>query len=171
MNEVQAAVTIQKVWRGYQTRHLDVNVRDVKNRMRLNRAEDHVTHLTRQMSVTRELCQMQDQRIEALEAELRREHERGDSTSEQCRQLQRQVHELQETMQQILDWMAYSNSPSTGGQVAPQTLIRPRTLSLTIKTAPESAPPAAQPVEDFARGMAHHLIQSSVSESGDEAKC
>ena len=60
-------------------------------------------------------------------------------------------------MQQVLDWIAQA-----------QPVPRPRTLQLTSKLAPEApveAPAASEPVEEFAHGMAHRLIQSVSKET------
>jgi hypothetical protein len=66
--------------------------------------------------------------------------------------LERQVNDLQQSMQQVLDWMSLSTIQ--------QPVPRPRTLPLTCK----SAPSVQQPLETFAQGMADRLIQS-VSDS------
>lgn len=138
--EVQAAVTIQKVWRGYQTRNLDPNVKEIKKEIRQSRTEDHVRHLSRQMG-----------RFQVAEetpsvAEL----------AATCCTLRKEVNELQTSMQQVLDWIAQT-----------QPIPRPRTLQLTSKLAPEApeAPVAPEPVEEFAQGMAHRLIQSFSKET------
>lgn len=151
LSEVQAAIAIQKVWRGYQTRNLDPTVVRLKNHMRMSRTEEHVEHLSRELARTKEIdsarrttpngyLQPAD-RIESEElVNLRQSHER----------LQRQVNDLQQSIQQVMDWIVYS-----------QPVPRPRTLPLTSK----SAPSVQQPLESFAQGMADRLIQS-VSDPG-----
>lgn len=151
MNDAQAAVTIQKVWRGYQTRNLNPKVQQLKNNVRLSRAEEHVRHLSKELASTREMyltgpVEQKDQSLSngfvatAEEyAQLKESHER----------LQSEVNDLQKSMQQVLDWIVCS-----------QPVPRPRSLALTSK----SAPSVQQPVESFAQGMADRLIQS-VSES------
>ena len=67
MSDVQAAVTIQKVWRGYQTRNLNPAVKDVKIQLRHARAEDNVLNLMDLLEETRRLCASQDERIAILE--------------------------------------------------------------------------------------------------------
>ena len=37
------------MWRGYRTRHLDAGVKDLKKRLRLDRTDDHVGHLSHQV--------------------------------------------------------------------------------------------------------------------------
>lgn len=147
MNEIQAAVTIQKVWRGYQTRNLNPKVQAVKSNVRLSRAEEHVRHLSKELADTREmyLNRPAEQKLNGFSTsteefnQLKQSHER----------LEGRVNELQKSMQQVLDWIVCS-----------QPVPRPRSLNLTSK----SAPSVQQPVENFAQGMADRLIQS-VSES------
>ena len=141
LSEAQAAVAIQKVWRGYQTRNLDPTVVRLKNNLRMSRAEEHVLHLSHELARTKELDSTRRTANGHVQpppedlATLRESHER----------LQRQVNDLQQSMQQVLDWIMYS-----------QPVPRPRTLPLTSK----SAPSVQQPVESFAQGMADRLIQS-----------
>lgn len=155
LSEMQAAVAIQKVWRGYQTRNLDPTVIRLKNHMRISRAEEHVEHLTREMARTKQIDSsvhrqptpnghLQVNPVGSSSADgtgpeemanLRESHDR----------LQRQVNDLQQSMQQVMDWIVYS-----------QPVPRPRTLPLTSK----SAPSVQQPLESFAQGMADRLIQS-----------
>lgn len=133
LSEVQAAVAIQKVWRGYQTRNLNPVVVRLKDNVRISRTEEHVQHLSRQLNgpAAKNLLELNEF------TDLRESHDR----------LQRQVDELQQSLQQVLDWMNSS---------AQQPVPRPRTLPLTSK----SAPCVKQPVENFAQGMADRLIQS-----------
>lgn len=162
LSETQAAVAIQKVWRGYQTRNLDPAVVRLKNHMRISRAEEHVEHLmsrlparsttahpsaspsmsngipaTARMSRPGSSCADGDEL-----AKLRQSHQ----------VLERQVNDLQQSMQQVLDWMSSSSASFSFQQPVP----RPRTLPLTSK----SAPSVQQPLESFAQGMADRLIQS-----------
>ena len=76
--EIRAAVTIQKVWRGYQTRNLNPQVNQFKTQLRANRADDHIRHLN---------------------AERLPQHER------QLLQLQSQVRDLQQSMAQVFEWI------------------------------------------------------------------
>ena len=133
--EVHAAVTIQKMWRGYQTRNLDTNIKEMKKEIRQNRTEDHVRHLSRQMNRLRTAEETPSV------AEL----------ATTCCTLRQEVNELQTSMQQVLDWIAMS-----------QPVPRPRTLQLTSKSLPGApeASAAPEPLEEFAQGMAHRLIQS-----------
>jgi hypothetical protein len=160
LSETQAAVAIQKVWRGYQTRNLDPAVVRLKNHMRLSRAEEHVEHLmSRQLAVTRSARELPPPSVSnGLTAKPRssRSTESADDELARLRQshemLERQVNDLQQSMQQVLDWMSLSTIQ--------QPVPRPRTLPLTCK----SAPSVQQPLETFAQGMADRLIQS-VSDS------
>ncbi|KAK4006034.1 hypothetical protein OUZ56_011167 [Daphnia magna] len=139
LSEAQAAVAIQKVWRGYQTRNLNPVVVRLKDHVRLSRTEEHVQHLHRQLahasSVNGPAVKSVAQSDEFVH--LRESHDR----------LQRQVDDLRQSLQQVLDWMNSS---------AQQPVPRPRTLPLTSK----SAPCVQQPVEHFAQGMADRLIQA-----------
>ena len=107
----------------------------------MSRAEEHVLHLSHELARTKELDSTRRTANGHVQpppedlATLRESHER----------LQRQVNDLQQSMQQVLDWIMYS-----------QPVPRPRTLPLTSK----SAPSVQQPVESFAQGMADRLIQS-----------
>lgn len=150
LSEAQAAVTIQKVWRGYQIRNLDPTVGRLKNHLRMSRAEEHVEHLSRELARTRELDRRSTPNGQAVPADGMPPTEDLASLSEAYSRLQRQVNDLQQSMQQVFDWI--NNS---------QPVPRPRTLPLTSK----SAPSVQQPVESFAQGMADRLIQS-VSEPG-----
>ena len=158
LSETQAAVAIQKVWRGYQTRNLDPVVVRLKNHMRISRAEEHVEHLmSRQMAVTRSARELPPSVSNGLTAKPRpsRSTESDDELAklrQSHEMLERQVNDLQQSMQQVLDWMNLSTIQ--------QPVPRPRTLPLTCK----SAPSVQQPVETFAQGMADRLIQS-VSDS------
>ena len=150
MSESQAAVTIQKVWRGFQTRNLNSDVKEMKNKIRQNRTEEHVVHLSRELAKTHDLYREQKERLDANDANA---NNTIDQLRQTCDSLQKQVHELQTSMQQVLDWI-----------VLAQPVPRPRTLPLTSKSAPgptsDPSQMAAQPVEHFAQGMARRLIQS-----------
>ena len=90
---------------------------------------------------------------------------------ENCRQLQSRVAQLEQAMEHVLHWIATTSSAASAS--AASAPVRPCTLPLVCKTAPgaggvQQQPPApAQPVEDFARGLIHQLIQSSVAAGND----
>jgi hypothetical protein len=152
-------VAIQKVWRGYQTRNLDPVVVRLKNHMRLSRAEEHVEHLmSRQQPAKTSASPSVSNGLTAKTRVVASAAIRpGESWEELVKLrhshqlLERQVNDLQQSMQQVLDWMSSSSIPSFQ-----QPVPRPSTLPLTSK----SAPSVQQPVECFAQGMADRLIQS-----------
>lgn len=41
-SEIRAAVTIQRHWRGFRTRHKNPDVRQIREEIRHSRAEDHI---------------------------------------------------------------------------------------------------------------------------------
>ena len=82
--EIQAAVTIQKIWRGYQTRNLNPQINQMKNQIRVNRSDDHLRHLN---------------------------NERIPQQEKQIQLLQSQVRELQQSMQHVLEFINQQQNP------------------------------------------------------------
>ena len=140
--QVKAAVTIQKIWRGYQVRNLDPSVRQIKSNLRAGRTEQHVVELGRQLAVVAKTNGTADD---------------DESVKDSVARLQRDVLELQQSMQQVLDWIGSSSSHHH------QPIARPRTLALKQPEQQQQDDQPQHPVETFAQGMASDLIRQSVS--------
>ncbi|XP_045592646.1 serine-rich adhesin for platelets isoform X2 [Procambarus clarkii] len=81
VTKAQAAITLQKHWRGYQTRNNDPNAAKIRDDIRHSRAEQHIKHLTEKLHSTEE----------ALERERRLRHMQLDA----IRTLWREIQKLQ----------------------------------------------------------------------------
>ncbi|XP_042874189.1 uncharacterized protein LOC122254532 isoform X3 [Penaeus japonicus] len=102
MNKTQAAITLQKHWRGYQTRNNDPKAARIRDDIRHSRAEQHIKHLTEKLHSTEE----------ALERERRLRHMQLDA----IRTLWREIQKLQVNKRDGV------NTPST-----PMTPLTPLT--------------------------------------------
>ncbi|XP_047485306.1 uncharacterized protein LOC125036607 isoform X3 [Penaeus chinensis] len=102
MNKTQAAITLQKHWRGYQTRNNDPKAAKIRDDIRHSRAEQHIKHLTEKLRSTEE----------ALERERRLRHMQLDA----IRTLWREIQKLQVNKRDGV------NTPST-----PMTPLTPLT--------------------------------------------
>ncbi|XP_047998340.1 LOW QUALITY PROTEIN: centrosomal protein of 97 kDa [Leguminivora glycinivorella] len=122
--ESMAAVTIQKMWRGYRSRNLNKDTLRILHAIQAARARQHIQRLTCDMEATkaaldseRKIQQLQMQAINALWKKVstlqNTECSKPDNTecskpdvlrqlSETCCSLQQQVVELQGCMQQVL---------------------------------------------------------------------
>ncbi|KAK7071626.1 hypothetical protein SK128_014587 [Halocaridina rubra] len=85
ITKTQAAITLQKHWRGYQARNNDPNAAKIRDDIRHSRAEEHIKHLTEKLRTTEE----------ALEKERRLRHMQLDA----IRTLWREIQKLQATKQ------------------------------------------------------------------------
>ncbi|KAG7168996.1 Centrosomal protein of 97 kDa-like 1, partial [Homarus americanus] len=103
LTKAQAAVTLQKHWRGYQTRNHDPNAAKIRDDIRHSRAEQHIKHLTEKLHSTEE----------ALERERRLRHMQLDA----IRTLWREIQKLQASKRDGV------NTPST--PVTPLTPLTP----------------------------------------------
>ncbi|KAB7498196.1 Centrosomal protein [Armadillidium nasatum] len=81
VTEIQAAVTIQRRWRGFRTRHKNSNVRQIREDIRHLRAEEHIRHLTEKLS--------------KAEAALQREKKLRHLQLDAIRTLWREIQKLQ----------------------------------------------------------------------------
>ncbi|XP_037303621.1 centrosomal protein of 97 kDa isoform X2 [Manduca sexta] len=122
--ESMAAVTIQKMWRGYRSRNLNKDTLRILQAIQAARARQHIQRLTCDMEATkaaleseRKIQQLQMQAINALwkkvstlqaaesKHKLSDTEENGDvlrQLTETCFSLQAQVVELQGSMQEVL---------------------------------------------------------------------
>ncbi|XP_023951097.2 centrosomal protein of 97 kDa [Bicyclus anynana] len=122
--ETMAAVTIQKMWRGYRSRNLNKDTLRILHAIQAARARQHIQRLTCDMEATkaaleseRKIQQLQMQAINALWKKVStlqnidpksRESESEDNSevlrhlTETCVNLQAQVVELQGCMQEVL---------------------------------------------------------------------
>ncbi|KAL0879239.1 hypothetical protein ABMA27_003020 [Loxostege sticticalis] len=133
--ESMAAVTIQKMWRGYRSRNLNKDTLRILHAIQAARARQHIQRLTCDMEATkaaleseRKIQQLQMQAINALwkkvstlqaaDTQKVRSCESDDSTeavrqlTETCSRLQSQVASLQTCMQDILRCVACARSPA-----------------------------------------------------------
>ncbi|XP_053630153.1 serine-rich adhesin for platelets isoform X3 [Cherax quadricarinatus] len=114
LTKAQAAITLQKHWRGYQTRNNDPNAAKIRDDIRHSRAEQHIKHLTEKLRSTEE----------ALERERRLRHMQLDA----IRTLWREIQKLQASKRDGV------NTPST--PITPLTPLTP----LDSKEGAASAP-------------------------------
>ncbi|XP_063365966.1 centrosomal protein of 97 kDa-like [Cydia amplana] len=164
--ESMAAVTIQKMWRGYRSRNLNKDTLRILHAIQAARARQHIQRLTCDMEATkaaldseRKIQQLQMQAINALWKKVstlqNTECSKPDvmrQLTETCCNLQQQVVELQGCMQQVLRCVL----PPAAAPAATQTdiiavhspqeerctwLKRPQSLAL----APAAAAPAPAP--------------------------
>ncbi|CAH0746404.1 unnamed protein product [Diatraea saccharalis] len=147
--ESMAAVTIQKMWRGYRSRNLNKDTLRILHAIQAARARQHIQRLTCDMEATkaaleseRKIQQLQMQAINALwkkvstlqssEPHKQKTCDLEDSTeavrqlTETCARLQRQVAELQGCMQEVVRCVC----THTRAQAATQT-------ELTCVTTPQ----------------------------------
>ncbi|KAJ8728984.1 hypothetical protein PYW07_006680 [Mythimna separata] len=162
--ESMAAVTIQKMWRGYRSRNLNKDTLRILHAIQAARARQHIQRLTCDMEATkaaleseRKIQQLQMQAINALwkkvstlqavDNQKQRLSESDDSTdalrqlSETCFSLQAQVAELQGCMQEVLKAVSTKNHAEP---VATQTditaIITPQEERCTWLKRPQSLP-------------------------------
>ncbi|KAK8754071.1 hypothetical protein OTU49_009538, partial [Cherax quadricarinatus] len=105
LTKAQAAITLQKHWRGYQTRNNDPNAAKIRDDIRHSRAEQHIKHLTEKLRSTEE----------ALERERRLRHMQLDAIRTLWREIQKlQVGQLQESLSMVTQVMnAFCNLPGS----------------------------------------------------------
>ncbi|XP_065577095.1 centrosomal protein of 97 kDa-like [Artemia franciscana] len=182
--EDNAAIKIQKVWRGYQTRNLDPKVSGFKQEIRQSRAEKHILNIYDQLRLAKkeleeekrlrnEQSRLNDE-LKAEIQELTNKMAAPDSApssnvlqlSETCYQLQKQVEQLQLCMENLTKSLELVAKAS----VSP----RPTTLEF-VKEATCSELPSSDDVSidvrSFASTMVKQLIQEAVTGNDDEEKC
>ncbi|XP_071524302.1 uncharacterized protein Cep97 isoform X2 [Panulirus ornatus] len=103
LTKTQAAITLQKHWRGFQTRNNDPKAAKIRDDIRHSRAEQHIKHLTEKLHSTEE----------ALERERRLRHMQLDA----IRTLWREIQKLQASKRDGV------NTPST--PITPLTPLTP----------------------------------------------
>ncbi|KAK2716408.1 hypothetical protein QYM36_010833, partial [Artemia franciscana] len=174
--EDNAAIKIQKVWRGYQTRNLDPKVSGFKQEIRQSRAEKHILNIYDQLRLAKkeleeekrlrnEQSRLNDE-LKAEIQELTNKMAAPDSApssnvlqlSETCYQLQKQVEQLQLCMENLTKSLELVAKAS----VSP----RPTTLEF-VKEATCSELPSSDDVSidvrSFASTMVKQLIQEAVT--------
>ena len=62
----QSAITIQKNWKGFQTRERDEKVNDLKQEIRSLRTEDHVKYLTKELQSAKQALE-HERKLRALQ--------------------------------------------------------------------------------------------------------
>ncbi|KAK4289378.1 hypothetical protein Pmani_037645 [Petrolisthes manimaculis] len=112
LSKTQAAITLQRHWRGYHTRHHHPDAAKIRDDIRHSRAEQHIRHLTEKLRVTEE----------ALERERRLRH----MQLEAIRTLWREIQKLQASRRE------------GGGVVTPSTPITPLTPLTPLETNREA---------------------------------
>ncbi|CAH2055920.1 unnamed protein product, partial [Iphiclides podalirius] len=160
--ESMAAVTIQKMWRGYRSRNLNKDTLRILHAIQAARARQHIQRLTCDMEATkaaleseRKIQQLQMQAINALwkkvstlqnsDIQKAKAFDPEDSSdvlrqlTETCCSLQAQVVELQSSMQEVLRAVSQR---SRGEPVATQTdisaLLTPQEERCTWLRRPQS---------------------------------
>ncbi|CAK1589257.1 unnamed protein product [Parnassius mnemosyne] len=134
--ESMAAITIQKMWRGYRSRNLNKDTLRILHAIQAARARQHIQRLTCDMEATkaaleseRKIQQLQMQAINALwkkvstlqnaDAQKNKVFDPDDNSevlrqlTETCCSLQVQVEELQSSMQQVLRAVSQRCAPAT----------------------------------------------------------
>ncbi|XP_061716871.1 centrosomal protein of 97 kDa isoform X2 [Cydia pomonella] len=195
--ESMAAVTIQKMWRGYRSRNLNKDTLRILHAIQAARARQHIQRLTCDMEATkaaldseRKIQQLQMQAINALWKKVSTlqstEGSKPDvlrQLTDTCCSLQQQVVELQGCMQQVLRCVL----PPAAAPAATQTdivavhspqeerctwLKRPQSLSLAAAPAPAAAPPALTETEQRTSEVENlneeSLIQESVEDTTEK---
>ncbi|XP_022823662.1 centrosomal protein of 97 kDa isoform X1 [Spodoptera litura] len=160
--ESMAAVTIQKMWRGYRSRNLNKDTLRILHAIQAARARQHIQRLTCDMEATkaaleseRKIQQLQMQAINALwkkvstlqatDNQKQRLSESDDNTdalrqlSETCFSLQAQVAELQGCMQEVLKAVSSKNhAEPVGTQTDITAVITPQEERCTWLRRPQS---------------------------------
>ncbi|XP_063849113.1 uncharacterized protein LOC135093623 isoform X2 [Scylla paramamosain] len=140
MTKQQAAITLQKHWRGYQTRNYDPHAARIRDDIRHSRAEQHIKHLTEKLRSTEE----------ALERERRLRH----MQLEAIRTLWREIQKLQASKRD-----GGLNTPST-----PMTPLTPLTPMDNSNREGAQAGTAAAPAPVAAPGGGKKYSEESVKE-------
>ncbi|XP_063831764.1 centrosomal protein of 97 kDa [Ostrinia nubilalis] len=165
--ECMAAVTIQKMWRGYRSRNLNKDTLRILHAIQAARARQHIQRLTCDMEATkaaleseRKIQQLQMQAINALwkkvstlqaaDTQKVRSCDSDDSTeavrqlTETCSRLQSQVASLQTCMQDILRCVACARAPAAT-QTDVTCVCTPQEERVSFLKRPQSLPlaPAA----------------------------
>ncbi|XP_075982074.1 centrosomal protein 97kDa [Anticarsia gemmatalis] len=162
--ESMAAVTIQKMWRGYRSRNLNKDTLRILHAIQAARARQHIQRLTCDMEATkaaleseRKIQQLQMQAINALwkkvstlqaaDNQKQRLSESDDNTdvlrqlTETCFSLQAQVVELQGCMQEVLKAVSNkSQAEPVGTQTDITAIITPQEERCTWLRRPQSLP-------------------------------
>nr|XP_034836370.1 centrosomal protein of 97 kDa [Maniola hyperantus] len=157
--ETMAAVTIQKMWRGYRSRNLNKDTLRILHAIQAARARQHVQRLTCDMEATkaaleseRKIQQLQMQAINALWKKVStlqsldpksRESESEDNSealrqlTETCVTLQAQVLELQSCMHEVLRAVCGAARGGRAEPVATQTdivaVVTPQVREVTLQ--------------------------------------
>ncbi|XP_045127061.1 flocculation protein FLO11-like isoform X2 [Portunus trituberculatus] len=140
MTKQQAAITLQKHWRGYQTRNYDPHAARIRDDIRHSRAEQHIKHLTEKLRSTEE----------ALERERRLRH----MQLEAIRTLWREIQKLQASKRD-----GGLNTPST-----PMTPLTPLTPMDNSSREGAQAGTAAAPPAVAVPGAGKKYSEESVKE-------
>ncbi|XP_075234359.1 centrosomal protein 97kDa isoform X2 [Lycorma delicatula] len=134
----EAAIRIQKVWRGYQTRTLNRKVLSVYQHIQTLRTNQYIKKLSADMEATRaalesehklQLLQMQTitalwNKVVSLQPQQREKYEPGTTVgsggdvkdlAETCLRLNNQVQQLQESMQEVLRCVSPGGGSSMTG--------------------------------------------------------
>ncbi|XP_048481533.1 centrosomal protein of 97 kDa [Plutella xylostella] len=173
--ETSAAITIQRMWRGYRSRSLNKDTLRILHAIQACRARQHIQRLTCDMEATkaaldseRKIQQLQMQAINALWKKVstiqdsqKKSSECDDNTevlkqlTETCFNLQSQVVELQGCMQQVLRAVSRSSATPVATQTDICAVITPQEDRCTWLKRPQSLPlatstvPAPPPLHDM----------------------
>ncbi|KAF9802930.1 hypothetical protein SFRURICE_015527 [Spodoptera frugiperda] len=144
--ESMAAVTIQKMWRGYRSRNLNKDTLRILHAIQAARARQHIQLVLHYMQHNqKQRLSESDDNTDALR-----------QLSETCFSLQAQVAELQGCMQEVLKAVSSKNhAEPVGTQTDITAVITPQEERCTWLRRPQSLslsgardPPAAIPVRD-----------------------
>ncbi|XP_068623090.1 centrosomal protein of 97 kDa [Battus philenor] len=160
--EAMAAVTIQKMWRGYRSRNLNKDTLRILHAIQAARARQHIQRLTCDMEATkaaleseRKIQQLQMQAINALwkkvstlqnaDVQKNKIFDPEDNSdvlrqlTETCCSLQAQVVELQSSMQQVLRAVSHRNRSSPAAtQTDISAVVTPQEERCTWLRRPQS---------------------------------
>ncbi|XP_041969633.1 centrosomal protein of 97 kDa [Aricia agestis] len=196
--ETMAAVTIQRMWRGYRSRNLNKDTLRILHAIQAARARQHIQRLTCDMEATkaaleseRRIQQLQMQAINALwkrvstlqntdskhkVADMDDNSEALKQLMETCMSLQTQVVELQGCMQQVLRAVTASRRVAAtqtdiSALLTPQEerwLRRPQSLPLGAAAAPAASTEPTNDVEALDIERTESVIEEQVSENTSE---
>ncbi|XP_024082044.1 centrosomal protein of 97 kDa isoform X2 [Cimex lectularius] len=176
----QAAIYIQKMWRGYQTRNLNPKVLSIYQHLQTRRTYQYIQKLSEDMEATRaaldsehKLQLLQMQAINALwkkvvslqPAKLDESIGEVKDLAQTCDRLNIQVQQLQSCMQEVLRCVSPSSGSAMGTQTDISAVRTPCTESndtkfLHCRPSTLSLPP--QKVTQYADGLVDGVMKDTV---------
>ncbi|KAF6217030.1 hypothetical protein GE061_001383 [Apolygus lucorum] len=179
----RAAITIQKMWRGYHTRHLNPKVLHIYHHLHTRRTNEHIEKLSEEMRETRNALDsehrlqiLQMQAINALwrkvvslqPAKLDESMEEVKDLAQTCDRLNAQVQRLQSSMEEVLRCVSPSSVTAMGTQTDIVAVHTPQETpdARFLHSRPSTLPIPPQQVSQYA----DHLVVGALKDSVKDTK-